>query len=159
MRFHTRTLAPLLFMPLLTQCGPDPAPSTGAVTGPFNDRGDYIEEWADQPDKWYKPSTPSNNPKPKPLFAKKDTPPAQKPPEIAVVEPRPEISQPKPKPKPVVVKPTPKPKPKVVRYTVKKGDSLSKIASRNGVGLSSLRRANGISGDLIRPGQVLTIPR
>ena len=53
----------------------------------------------------------------------------------------------------------PKPKPKVVKYSVKKGDTLSRIASRHGVSLSALRRANGISGDLIRPGQALTIPR
>jgi LysM repeat protein len=59
----------------------------------------------------------------------------------------------------VVVKPKPKPKPTVVKYTVKRGDTLSRIASRNGVSLSALRRANRISGDLIRPGQVLTIPR
>jgi LysM repeat protein len=52
-----------------------------------------------------------------------------------------------------------KPKPKLVKYTVKKGDSLGRIASKHGIGLSSLRRANGISGDLIRPGQVLKIPK
>lgn len=155
MRFAVRTLAPLLFVPLFTQCGSRVAPQANAVTGPFDSRGNYIEEWADQPDRWFKPPAPSDKPKQKPVFAKKDTPPPQKPPEIAVVEPRPEVTQ--PKPRPVVVKP--KPKPKVVKYTVKKGDNLSRIASRNGVGLSALRRANGISGDLIRPGQVLTIPR
>ncbi|QTN34215.1 LysM peptidoglycan-binding domain-containing protein [Akkermansiaceae bacterium] len=159
MRFPVRTLAPWLLAPLLTQCGTRTAPQTNAVTGPFDSRGNYIEEWVDQPDKWYRPAAPTQNPKPKPLFAKKETPPAQKPPEIAVVQPRPEVSQPKPKPKPVVVKPKPKPKPVVVKYTVKKGDNLSRIASRHGIGLSALRRANGISGDLIRPGQVLTIPR
>jgi LysM repeat protein len=72
-----------------------------------------------------------------------------------MVETRPTlaVSAPKPKPKPVVAKP------KSVRYIVKKGDSLSRIASRHGIGLSALRRANRISGDLIRPGQVLTIPK
>lgn len=161
MRIPARTLAPLLFAPLLTHCGTSSAPSPGAVTGPFDSRGNYIEEWADQPDKWYKPSTPSNNSKPKPLFAKKETPAPVIKPEIAIVEPRPEAAPttPKPKPKPVEVKPKPKPKPKLVKYTVKKGDSLSKIASRHGISLSALRRANGISGDLIRPGQSLTIPR
>jgi LysM repeat protein len=62
-------------------------------------------------------------------------------------------------PKPVVVKPKPKPKPKVVKYTVRKGDNLTKIARKYGTSVSALRRANGISGDLIRIGQVLTIPR
>lgn len=159
MRFSALTLAPLLFAPLLSQCGSGSAPTAGAVTGPFDRRGNYIEEWADQPDKWYKPaSAPTSPPKQQPFFAKKETP-APKLPEIAVVEPRPELTQEQPKPKPTVVKPKPKPKPKVVRYTVRKGDSLSRIASKNGVSLSALRRANGISGDLIRPGQSLTIPR
>lgn len=165
MRLSARTLAPLLLAPLFTQCGSPSAPKPGAVTGPFDSRGNYIEEWVDQPEKWFKPSTPdgNQNQKPRPLFAKKETPQPEaapeKPLEIAVVEPREEISRPKPKPEPEVSKPKPKPKPKVVKYTVKKGDSLSKIASRNGVSLSALRRANGISGDLIRPGQSLTIPR
>ncbi len=168
MRFSFRTLAPLFIAPFFTHCGSGTAPKTNAVTGPFDGRGNYIEDWVDQPDKWYRPSTTGDKPKQKPFFAKKETPGPKPEPEIAVVQPpreianeqpRPEVSQPKPTPKPVVAKPKPKPKPKVVRYTVKKGDSLSKIASKNGVSLSALRRANGISGDLIRPGQSLTIPR
>ena len=159
MRLTVRCLAPLILSPLFTQCGPGPAPQANAVTGPFDARGNYIEEWADQPDKWYKPPAPSSRPKQKPFIAKNDPPPQPitQPAQIAVVQPRPELSS--PKPKPVVVKPKPKPKPTVVKYTVKRGDTLSRIASRNGVSLSALRRANRISGDLIRPGQVLTIPR
>jgi len=155
MLFRFRTLALLFVMPLLTQCGPGPAPTANAVTCRFDSRGNYIEGWVDQTGKWYRPSTPSEKAKakakPKPQIVKNDPPP---PPEIAVV-------QPKPKPRPVVVKPKPKPKPKpkVIKYTVKRGDNLSRIASRNGVSLSALRRANRISGDLIRPGQVLTIPK
>ncbi len=147
MRFVARTLAPLLFIPLFTQCGSKSAPPTSTVTGPFDGRGNYIEDWVDKPEKWYRPSTPSekSKPKPKPTIAKKDTPP-----EIAVV---------KPKPKPVVVKPKPKPKPKTVKYKVRKGDNLTKIGRKYGVSVNSLRRANGISGDLIRIGQVLKIPR
>ncbi|MDE0835296.1 MAG: LysM peptidoglycan-binding domain-containing protein [Akkermansiaceae bacterium] len=143
MRFVARILAPLLFAPLFTQCGSIIAPPTNTVTGPFDRRGNYIEDWTDKPEKWYRPATPSkkSKPKPKPTIAKKD-----KPPEIAVV-----------KPKPVVVKP--KPKPKAVRYKVRKGDNLTKIGRKYGVSVSSLRRANGISGDLIRIGQVLKIPR
>ena len=159
MRFTARFLAPLILAPLFTQCGPGPAPQANAVTGPFDARGNYIEEWADQPDKWHRPPAPTAKQKQKPLFAKKDAPPQPKPQpaEIAVMQPRPEVAA--PKPKPVVVKPKPKPKPKVVKYTVKRGDNLSRIASRHGISLSALRRANRISGDLIRPGQVLTIPR
>ncbi|MBC8125995.1 MAG: LysM peptidoglycan-binding domain-containing protein [Gloeobacteraceae cyanobacterium ES-bin-144] len=61
------------------------------------------------------------------------------------------------KPKPVVVKA--KPKPKSTRYTVKKGDTLSGIASRYGSSVSAIRSSNGISGNLIRPGQSLVIPK
>jgi len=148
MSFHSRITILLLFLPLLTQCGSHYTPSSNVVTGPFDSRGNYIEEWADSPEKWQRPSAPSNRPKPT------TAPRYPAPPQIATVEPRPTpaVSAPNPKPKPVVAKP------KSVRYIVKKGDSLSRIASRHGVGLSALRRANRISGDLIRPGQVLTIP-
>ncbi len=155
MSFRARTTVPLLFLPFLTQCGMRSAPTANAVTGPFDSRGNYVEDWVDSPEKWYRPTSPSSRPqpKPKPTTAPRDPAPT----EIAVVEPRPSptVSAPKPKPKPVLVKP----KPKVVKYTVKKGDSLGRIASKHGIGLSALRRANGISGDLIRPGQVLTIPK
>ncbi len=159
MSFRARITLPLVFLPFLTQCGTGSAPSTNAVAGPFARRGNYVEEWADSPEKWYRPSAPSSpsspSSRPKPTYEQRN--PA--PPQIAAVErrPSPTVSapKPKPKPKPVVVKL----KPKQVKYTVKKGDSLSRIASKHSIGLSSLRRANGISGDLIRPGQVLTIPR
>lgn len=149
MKFRARITLPLVLMPFLTHCGTGPAPSTGAVTGPFDSRGNYVEEWADSPEKWHRPSSPSS--RPRPTYERRD--PA--PPQIAAVERRPSPTVSAPKPKPVVVKLKPKP----VRYTVKKGDSLGRIASRHGIGLSSLRRANGISGDLIRPGQLLTIPK
>lgn len=44
-------------------------------------------------------------------------------------------------------------------HIVQRGESLSLIAGRYGVTVSGLRRANGITGDLIRPGQVLQVPR
>jgi hypothetical protein len=161
---HARITLALLCLPLLTQCGTmETAPTTNVVTGPFDSRGNYIEDWADTPEKWHRPTVTAEKPKSRPLLAKKEPERRADPPQqIAVVEPRPVtpspvVSAPKPKPKPVVVKP--KPKPQLVKYTVRKGDSLSRIASRHSVGLSALRRANGISGDLIRPGQVLTIPR
>ena len=137
----------LLFIPLLTQCSSYYAPTTQAVTGPFDSRGNYIEEWVDNPKKWYRPTSPTNLPKPT------TAPRYPALPQIAALESRPSPSVSTPKPAPV------KPKPQVLKYSVKKGDSLSRIASRHGIGLSSLRRANGIYGDLIRPGQVLTIPK
>lgn len=43
-------------------------------------------------------------------------------------------------------------------YTVVSGDSLSVIAKRFGVTTEALRSANGLTSDVIRVGQVLTIP-
>jgi LysM repeat protein len=152
MRFAALLLAPLFVIPLLTQCGPGSAPDTNAVTGPFDSRGNYIEDWVDKPEKWYKPSSPSEKSKPKEEVAKND-PPKQK---IAVVQPKPTVTTPKPTPP----KPKPKPKPKPqVYYTVSKGDTLTKIGRKYGVTVSALRSANGISGDLIRIGQRLKIPK
>ncbi|MEP2775806.1 MAG: LysM peptidoglycan-binding domain-containing protein [Luteolibacter sp.] len=159
MRFAALLLAPLLVIPLLTQCGNEPAPTSNAVTGPFDSRGNYIEDWADSPEKWYKPSTPAEKAKKKSVFAKKETPPK----EIAVVEPKPTPSPTVTTPKPVAPKPqpkpTPKPQPKIVYHTVRKGDTLTKIGRTYGVTVSALRRSNGISGDLIRIGQRLKIQK
>lgn len=43
-------------------------------------------------------------------------------------------------------------------YTVRKGDTLSGIARDYGISLNDLKRANNLKSDLIRVGQVLTIP-
>lgn len=43
-------------------------------------------------------------------------------------------------------------------YTVRSGDTLGHIANLHGVRTSELRQANNLPGDLIRPGQRLTIP-
>lgn len=157
MRFALRLLALPLLFPLLTQCGTKTAPATNAVTGPFDSQGNYIEDWVDQPDRWYKPSTPSERAKkPSTTVAKRETTP---PPEIAVVrpvEPRPETVVVKPKPKP---QPKPKPKPVTVRHTVKKGDTLSGLARKYGSSISKIQSANRIKGSVIRLGQTLTIPK
>lgn len=44
-------------------------------------------------------------------------------------------------------------------HKVSRGESLSLIAQRYQVSLSSLKRANGLSSNVIRVGQVLTIPK
>lgn len=50
--------------------------------------------------------------------------------------------------------------PKVRYHTVKRGETLSSIASKyKGVTVAQIRRANGISGNMIKPGQKLKIPR
>jgi LysM repeat protein len=63
---------------------------------------------------------------------------------------------------PLLATPAPAPAPKPTTYTVKKGDTLSSIARAYGTtwpGLYSANRAViGLNPNLIRPGQVLTIP-
>jgi N-acetylmuramoyl-L-alanine amidase len=44
------------------------------------------------------------------------------------------------------------------RHVITPGDTLSGIASRYGISLSRLRTANELRGDLVRVGQVITIP-
>lgn len=141
-------------------------------TGPFDSRGNYREDWADDPNKWRKPSTrtaAANNPPAVPAY---ERPPAQSSPlpPAVVSKPKPAATTTtstvvptpvaKPKPKPVVVKPKPKPKPKpTTRHVVKKGDTLSGIASRYGSSVSAIQRANGIKGSTIFPGKSLVIPK
>ena len=44
-------------------------------------------------------------------------------------------------------------------HTVQRGDTLFGIARRYNTSVARIRSANGISGDIIRPGQRLVIPR
>ena len=46
-----------------------------------------------------------------------------------------------------------------VYYSVREGDTLSEIARNYRAGLEDLMRANGLQSSLIRPGQLLVIPR
>lgn len=48
---------------------------------------------------------------------------------------------------------------KSAKYVIKSGDTLSGIAQRHQVSTAALRRENGLSGDRIRRGQVLQIPK
>ncbi len=162
MIFFPRKLVALLAVPLLTQCGSRSAPQTQTVTGPFNSRGDYVEDWVDQPDKWYRPPAPGTNHKSKPVIASKTQPlPDIQPlpdPHIPLIE----TTSPPPivRTSPTTVKPKPKPKPpSVVRHTVKRGDTLSSIANRYKTTVSKIQTANGIKGSVIRLGQTLKIPR
>jgi hypothetical protein len=105
--------------------------------GPFDSRGYYREDWADDPRKWRRPGNPppvasnaSNNSSSSSSATSGAPPP-----------------------------PKPKPKPQVTRHTVKRGDTLSQIARRYSSSVAAIRRANGISGSLIYPGQRLVVPR
>ena len=44
-------------------------------------------------------------------------------------------------------------------HTVQRGDTLYGLARRYNTSVARIRSANGLSGDVIRPGQRLTIPR
>lgn len=50
------------------------------------------------------------------------------------------------------------PAPSAATHTVRAGDTLWAIGQRHGVSVDQLRAANGITGDLIHPGDELTIP-
>jgi LysM repeat protein len=46
-----------------------------------------------------------------------------------------------------------------LKHTVKAGENLTLIAKAYGVTIGELRRANQLTGDILRPGQVLVIPK
>ena len=170
-----------LILLLLPSCGDPPPPLTksgiGPGIGPFDSRGNYREDWADDPSKWRRPGgriasndqpPPNANPLPPSIgsVTRPDTTPTRQPDLRVASQPIAEpISRPTSKPtsKPIA-EPTSRPvskpvaKPSKKYHTVKRGDSLSAIASRYGASVSRIRQANGISGNLIHPGQRLVIP-
>ena len=166
-------LLPLVSMAALfvTSCANNGSDSGLADnTGPFDEHGNYRDDWADDPTKWRRPG----GSKPSTKIASNDLPPADASPIASYTPPAPRSTsssssssssartQSAPKPKPAVAykpKAKPKPKPTSTRYTVKKGDSLYAIAQRNRTSVSALQKANNISGSLIRPGQNLVIPK
>lgn len=153
MIFFPRKLIVLLAIPLLTQCGFKSAPQSQTVTGPFNSRGDYVEDWVDQPDKWYRPPAPGKKSKPNTAVASNN-------PNVRLADTN---SPPKiVRTTPTVVKPKPKPKPKppaIVRHKVKRGDTLIGLARRYKTTVTKIQKANGLRNTVIRLGQTLKIPR
>ena len=151
--------------------------------GPFDEDGNYVEEWADNPPKRgtkrkttnpapiKKKATPKPVAKPKPAAKPKsvykpEPKPVYKPEPKPVYKPKPKpVAKPKPvykpKPKPVV-KPKPKPikvKPKTVRHVVKKSDTLYSLSRKYGTTVSKIQKANGMRGTNIVNGTTLVIPR
>jgi nucleoid-associated protein YgaU len=149
MIFFPRKLVTLLAIPLLTQCGYKSAPPTQSVTGPYDSRGNYVEDWVDQPDKWYSPPAPGSHSKPNKTIAANHSPePVISP---VVTSSPPEITRTSPA--------KVKPQQSVIRYTVKRGDNLSVIANRYKTTVSKIQKANGLRSSVIRVGQSLKIPR
>lgn len=155
MFFSTRKLLVLVSAPLLTQCALRTAPQSQMVTGPFDSRGNYVEDWVDQPDKWYRPPAPGSDGGSSGSTAVASNT-IQEPhiPLVHTTSP-PEVKSPQAK---VTYKPKPKP-PAVVRHTVKRGDTLSSLAKRYGSTVSKIQRANNLKGSIIRVGQTLKIPK
>ncbi|SHJ45525.1 LysM domain-containing protein [Rubritalea squalenifaciens DSM 18772] len=136
--------------------------------GPFDENGNYVESWADNPPKrryiskeQHQREQAERSGKKQPQVAQR--PSQQRPTQVATHTPPPKTqtySKPKtvskPKPKPVVVKPK-KPSPRV--HSVRKGDTLYALSRKYGTSVKAIQRANGISGSNIRIGQRLTIPR
>lgn len=54
--------------------------------------------------------------------------------------------------------PSPSPNPDTIQYVVQPGDSLWLIARKYGTTVAAIQKQNNLTGDLIRVGQVLTIP-
>ena len=128
-------------------------------TGPFDSRGNYVEEWADNPSKWNGRSVPEPATQPATELASNNPPPqiqASPQPTTQVVRQTTPKPAPRPAPRPVV---KPKPQPSVVYHTVRSGDTLYGLAKRYGTTVGKIQQANGISGSLIRPGQRLKIPK
>lgn len=123
-----------VFACLIVGCQPQPKIVRSDISpgiGPFDSRGNYREDWADDPSKWRRPSaspTPVANSTSSAASSSSSAP-----------------------------KPTSNPQ--VTRHTVRRGDTLSHIARRYGSSVAAIRRANGISGSLIYPGQRLIVPR
>lgn len=114
--------------------------------GPFDEDGNYIEAWADNPPK---PGLVSNRREPTPDPRTASIPkPIYKPTSAPIAK-----VTPKPKPRPVVVKP------KRIRYVVKKGDTLWGLARKFGTTVSKIQKANGLRGTVIRQGKTYSIPK
>mgnify|MGYP005852353757 CR=1 FL=1 len=132
--------ASFLLLAFLVGCSGKRTPAYNPDVGPFDEDGNYIEAWADNPPSRKKRRSQSK-PEPRPE------------PRVASTPRRTSKPQSTPKPKPVVVKP------KKIRHTVKKGDTLYGLARRYGTSVSAIQKANGLKGNIIRTGKTLVIPK
>ena len=150
MSLRTCIIPCILFMVVgLTSCSKNKTPRYNPNIGPFDEDGNYIEEWADNP------------PKRGTRLRRSEPAPAPKPAPRTTEAPKP-VYKPAPKPKPVykpAPKPKPKPKPTTIRHTVKKGDTLYSLARKYGTTISKIQKANGLRGTTIQAGKSYVIPR
>ncbi|MDB4512520.1 LysM peptidoglycan-binding domain-containing protein [bacterium] len=139
----------------LVSCSGKRTPDYNPAIGPFDEDGNYIEAWADNPPKrnrfWF---SKKKTEEPKVVENEKPTRQVyQKPKQATRPEPKPTYRpKPKVKPKPVKVRP------KSRRHKVAKGDTLYGLSRRYGVSVSAIQRANKMSGTNIRIGATLLIP-
>ena len=157
------TLALALF---LISCSGERTPKYNPAIGPFDEDGNYVEAWADNPPKrsggWFGKKKPKEAPEvietEKPTRQVYNTPKTEtRPAPKTTSRPKPKTTpkakaKPKPKPKPV------KAQPKSRRHTVKKGDTLYGLSRKYGVSVSAIQKANKLSGSNIRLGASLVIP-
>jgi len=170
---------------LLSSCGDSiGSPDYNPAIGPFDEDGNYVEAWADNPPKKRRRASRRKNADPEPVKVTKKTEPEKKP--TTPTKPQARQSQqtkrkttstpkpvtkakakpkPKPRPKPKVTKKSkPKPKPvkvtpRIKRHKVKKGDTLFGLARRYGTSVSKIRKANNLKGSTIHTGRTLIIPQ
>jgi len=135
--------------------------------GPFDENGNYIEAWADNPPRriYVDPNEVKNGKTEQVAHA-----PVPKPDETSTPYQQPRYNptaatnttyKPKPKkspPKKTAVKVTPKRKPSIV-HTVKKGDTLYSLARKYRSSVKTIMSANNLKSSTIRIGQKLKIPR
>ena len=161
----------------LTSCGNNGGSSSGspqATTGPFDSRGNYVDEWADNPAKWRKGGSPSPHELKSdrlPKIARNEQPPQNSNPlplanvgkpapvisQTQVVKPKPtagrstEVVRTKPpaeNPAPVVVKAKPKPKPVVAKTKTK--PKATRYVVKKGDSLSAIASRTGSSVSAIK---------
>ena len=161
----SQSLFLLLLAFVFVSCSGKRTPDSTPEVGPFDENGNYIEAWADNPPK-KRPWSSSSSKKPKVTPEPKPVPvvaPRPRPPIVSRPTPTPRpVVKPAPKPKPVL-KPKPKPTPVKVApkfkvYKVVKGDTLYGLSRKYGVSVSAIQKANGMSGTNIGIGKSLKIP-
>ena len=96
MKMVLRIFASCGFALALSSCGNSSGGSgsnPSAMTGPFDSRGNYVEEWADNPSKWRKnggaPSPHERKSDELPQIAKNDQPPQNSVPLSTAISPKP----------------------------------------------------------------------